>query len=88
MMTPLPSVDIACSMVQQEKSQREILRLVKEENEVFAMFGKKTNLSCTNCGKTCHLPDKCWACKACGKAGHTSDKCWTVVGSQLETPKV
>lgn len=68
MISPLPSVDNAFSMVQQEESQREILRPIKEEPEAFAMYGRKSDLTCTNCGKAGHLAEKCWACKACGKS--------------------
>lgn len=77
MMSPLPSVETVCGMVQQEESQRDAL---KQENNVFAMYSKKSELTCSNCRKVVgHQAEKCWACKACGKSGHTSDKCWIVV---------
>ncbi|KNA05629.1 hypothetical protein SOVF_188530, partial [Spinacia oleracea] len=64
MMSHLPSVDSACSALQQEESQREILKPVKEESEPLAMYNKGTNENCS----------------ACRRIGHTREKCWTVVG--------
>lgn len=78
MLIPLPSVDTACGMLQQEESQKQILK-PKEESEVFAMFGGRSDLNCTNCGKAGHTTEKCWGCKACRKPGHSYDKYWTIV---------
>ncbi|XP_056690464.1 uncharacterized protein [Spinacia oleracea] len=64
MMTPLPSVETACSCLQQEESQRELFINVKEEAEGLAMFSKGDDTSCS----------------ACGKPGHSREVCWSVVG--------
>ncbi|KAL2904801.1 Gag-Pol polyprotein, partial [Bienertia sinuspersici] len=71
MMTKLPIVDEACNMIQQEESQRELFGQRNNEGEVLAMTSKKADTTCSNCGKTGHSTDKCWACKACGKPGHS-----------------
>lgn len=60
MMMSLPTVEVACSLLQQEEMQKEVLRSVKEEPETLAMFSKSNEvLVCTSCGKTCHVKDKC-----------------------------
>uniref|UniRef100_A0A803NB71 Retrotransposon gag domain-containing protein n=1 Tax=Chenopodium quinoa TaxID=63459 RepID=A0A803NB71_CHEQI len=38
MMTPLPTVDTACSILQQEESQREVLQLPVSDNDAYAMY--------------------------------------------------
>ncbi|KAL2933753.1 Gag-Pol polyprotein [Bienertia sinuspersici] len=44
------------------------------------MHSKRTDTTCSNCGKVGHPTDKCWACRACGKPGHSQEKCLTVIG--------
>lgn len=53
MMASLPTVEIACSTLQQEENQREILKLVKEEVESVAMYSKCKDVNvCSVCNKT------------------------------------
>lgn len=63
MMSPLPSVETACSHLEQEQSQREILTNVKEEMETLAMFSKGAGgverPHCTACNKSGHSREKC-----------------------------
>ncbi|XP_071697366.1 uncharacterized protein [Rutidosis leptorrhynchoides] len=60
LMNPLPSVEIACSMVQQEESQRELFSAI----ETTALYSKSTQVSrdykCSICGYKWHPPEKCW----------------------------
>ena len=71
MMSTLPSVETACSSLQQEECQRDMLRPVKEEVEAIAMFTK---------GKE-------GGCSVCGKQGHNKEVCWFVVGYPQWHPK-
>ncbi|XP_056687654.1 uncharacterized protein [Spinacia oleracea] len=64
MMTPLPTVDSACSCLQQEESQRDIHRPGKEESDAVAMYSKSNDTVCSQCAKP----------------GHTKETCWFVVG--------
>ncbi|XP_056697823.1 uncharacterized protein [Spinacia oleracea] len=50
-MTPIPKVDSACSCLQQEESQRDIHRPIKEESKVIAMYSKGSEIVCTQCAK-------------------------------------
>lgn len=52
MITPLPTVDFACSSLQQEESQCNILNPMKRVMETFAMFsrGGYENLIFNACG--------------------------------------
>ncbi|XP_071713627.1 uncharacterized protein [Rutidosis leptorrhynchoides] len=57
MLNPLPSVEVACSMLQQEESQREMFTSV----ESTALYSKSnTKDKCELCGNKGHSPDKCW----------------------------
>lgn len=81
LMSPLPTVEEACNIIQQEESQRAVFRQGKrEDSSIMAMFGKKTDLKCSNYGKAGHTQDKCLACKICGKNGHTMEDCWHAKG--------
>ncbi|KAL2939151.1 Retrovirus-related Pol polyprotein from transposon TNT 1-94 [Bienertia sinuspersici] len=81
MMSPLPTVNTVCGMLQQEESQNEVFYSSKEENEKgFAMMGKKSDLICSNCSKRGHTQESCWACTVCGKNGHATENCWYLKG--------
>ncbi|XP_074323254.1 uncharacterized protein LOC141660189 [Apium graveolens] len=67
---PLPSVEMACAAIQQEESQRDILKpSLSFDNDMSAMLSKVTI-----------SPDRNLLCSVCGGKGHTADKCWNVVG--------
>ena len=69
MMCPLPTVEMACSVIQQEESQREN---VKNElgHEIAAMYTKTTSAHTHNTDK----------CSECGGKGHSKDNCWQLIG--------
>lgn len=73
MMSTLPSVEVACSYLEQEEAQREVLGQSKEESDGLAMYSKSR--APTNVQTALSVQ-----CGACGKAGHNTEKCWTVVG--------
>lgn len=64
--TPLPTVDFACSTLQQEESQRNILNPMKASMESSAMYSRGVG--------------EFVVCSACGIMGHLRDACWSVVG--------
>lgn len=66
MITPLPTVEIACSVLEQEEAQRSLLNLPPSPN-LMAMFSK-------------YQTDKPVLCTVCGKKGHPPDRCWNVIG--------
>lgn len=63
MMIPLPSMEEACAMVQQEESQKKVLGGgALGDNDVLAMYSRGNgdkNLVCTGCGRKGHSNDKC-----------------------------
>ncbi|XP_021734215.1 uncharacterized protein LOC110700959 [Chenopodium quinoa] len=63
MLTPLPTVESACSMLEQEESQREVL-LPRADPDVSAMYSRqnpeRTSITCSHCGGKGHLQSKCW----------------------------
>lgn len=69
MITPLPSVEMACAAVLQEESQKDVLSQgIHGDGDVLAMYSSTGN------------KDKALVCTACGKGGHSYDKCWKVTG--------
>ena len=74
MLTPLPTVEIACAALMQEEAQRDILQSsVKTEDPVSALYGKTTF-------KPSNTDRPTLNCTACGGRGHSGERCWTVVG--------
>lgn len=66
--TPLPTVEAATAIIQQEESQRDILAANKDiDHEELVMYSKVQ-------------PPKIYTCSVCGAKGHTTDRCWTVIG--------
>ncbi|WOG95394.1 hypothetical protein DCAR_0414710 [Daucus carota subsp. sativus] len=68
MQIPLPTVEAACAVIQQEESQIDVLST--GEMEYSAMQTKGPGSS----------DNKSPLCTACGGKGHASDKCWSVTG--------
>ncbi|XP_021840763.1 uncharacterized protein [Spinacia oleracea] len=70
MQSPLPSVESACAVIQQEETQRDVLvHNGGLEGDTSAMYSKGgMNIERTG------------SCTACGIKGHSSERCWTVVG--------
>lgn len=67
-MSPLPTVESASAMLQQEEAQKDLLKSsVSTEQPILAMYSKG------NSGKV-------YQCTACGGQGHTKERCWTVIG--------
>jgi len=57
-MSLLPSVELVCSMIQQEELQRQVLDDVQFQVESSAAFSKNAEVRCTVCGVKGHLKDK------------------------------
>ena len=64
MMNPLPNVESACSLIQQEESQR-------------VLFGSSSNVETTALYSRGNVKDKCGIC---GSKWHPPEKCWEKVG--------
>uniref|UniRef100_A0A803N311 CCHC-type domain-containing protein n=1 Tax=Chenopodium quinoa TaxID=63459 RepID=A0A803N311_CHEQI len=74
MLTPLPAVESACSMLQQEESQREILEFAGVESGSSAMYSRQQATQSTQ------GHERSLICGACGGKGHSQKRCWTVIG--------
>lgn len=73
LMTPLPSVETACSVLQQEENQKEILcSYAHPMVESTALYSK--NMSNETCPK-------------CGNKGHPRERCWLVISYPHWHPK-
>ncbi|PWA86739.1 hypothetical protein CTI12_AA138150 [Artemisia annua] len=59
MIVPLPSVENACSMLQQEESQRQLFGSSSVESTALLSKGKFQE-KCSICGFKGHPPEKCW----------------------------
>nr|GEX30398.1 cysteine-rich RLK (receptor-like protein kinase) 8 [Tanacetum cinerariifolium] len=62
LMTPLPTVESSCALLQQEESQREAFGSSSSQGlEVTALTSKQESKEkCSICGFKWHPPDKCW----------------------------
>ncbi|PWA63236.1 hypothetical protein CTI12_AA356310 [Artemisia annua] len=59
--SPLPSVETACALLQQEESQRGVFGSGQLGVQSTALYSKGENKDkCTICGFKWHPPDKCW----------------------------
>ena len=74
-MTLLPSVEAACSLIEQEGSQREVFEIKKLEVETTALYSRNERFKDAK------------TCAECDNKGHTSDRCWTVIGYPSWHPK-
>ncbi|KAJ8428822.1 hypothetical protein Cgig2_021077 [Carnegiea gigantea] len=75
-MTPLPSVDIACGMIQQEELQREVLDVGKHiQFEASTLYSRDGEEKVTT------------QSAVCGNEGHSKEKCWQVTGYPRWHPK-
>ncbi|XP_074333896.1 uncharacterized protein LOC141671522 [Apium graveolens] len=73
MSVPLPSVEMACAVIQQEESQRDLLnQSVAFDGDVAAMYSKGNGDR--------FFGDRSLTCTACGYRGHSQERCWTVTG--------
>ena len=76
MMTPLPNVRQAYSLLVQEDMQRQVT-FEPTEKTTYSKFTK--DKSCEHCNRTGHTIDECrilkFYCKFCDKRGHTEDRC-------------
>ncbi|PWA75600.1 hypothetical protein CTI12_AA240010 [Artemisia annua] len=61
LLNPLPSVENACAVIQQEESQKDVFKGGAPFVESAALFSKQENKGmCSICGYKWHPPDKCW----------------------------
>ncbi|GKD35131.1 serine carboxypeptidase S28 family protein [Tanacetum coccineum] len=59
--SPLPSVETACALLQQEESQREVFGSSQSLMESTALYSKTDSKEkCSICGYKWHPADKCW----------------------------
>jgi len=68
-MSPLPSVEVVCGMLQQEEQQKQNLEGMHLSSDHSALLSRNVDAK--------PLDIKC---SECGNKGHTSDKCWHVIG--------
>lgn len=69
MSIPLPTVAMACSVIQQEESQKAALS-DNQVHESVAMYSKVHNSADKNVG----------GCPECGRKGHGREDCWRLIG--------
>ncbi|KAJ8620514.1 hypothetical protein MRB53_029043 [Persea americana] len=97
MMTPLPNVRQAYSLLAQEEMQRQVTSEPTENFSIAAAVQKKAAYSksakdkcCEHCNRPGHTIDECrtlkFHCKSCDKRGHTEDRCRLKNGSGKAAP--
>ncbi|XP_071688991.1 uncharacterized protein [Rutidosis leptorrhynchoides] len=59
LISPLPSVETACSMLQQEESQREMFN-ASETTTLYSKLTQKDKEKCSIFGFRWHPPERCW----------------------------
>ncbi|RVX15598.1 Retrovirus-related Pol polyprotein from transposon RE1 [Vitis vinifera] len=93
MMSPLPNVRQAYSLIVQEEMQRQVS---SEPTENFSIAtavprkgGNPRQKMCDHCNRSGHAVDECrtlkFHCKFCDKRGHTEDRCRLKNGSNNKT---
>ncbi|KAL3515849.1 hypothetical protein ACH5RR_022751 [Cinchona calisaya] len=86
MMTPLPNVRQAYSLVIQEQTQRQLSsepepteNFTIAENVQSKASGMNNTKTCDHCHRSGHTIEECrtlkYYCKFCDKSGHTEDRC-------------
>ena len=93
MMSPLPNVRQAYSLIVQEEMQRQVSsEPTKNFSITAAVPGKGGNprqKMCDHCNRSGHTIDECrtlkFHCKFCDKRGHTEDRCRLKNGSNNKT---
>jgi len=76
-MRPLPSVETACSVLQQEELQREVLE--EEIHEASALCGKRHEALLSKGSEE--------RCSHCVNRRHIREKCWQIIGYPSWHPK-
>lgn len=59
LISPLPTVESACSMLHQEELQRQILTTHKNDFEPTTLYSKNEE-NCSKCGLKGHPKERCW----------------------------
>lgn len=81
MITPLPMVEQAVAVLQQEEAQRNLLNSITPNLELSAMYSRSEQSTQVN------LAERAMTCTACNVKGHTREKCWTIIGYPKWHPK-
>lgn len=93
MMSPLPNVRQAYSLIVQEEMQRQVSSEPTENFSIAAAVpgkgGNPRQKMCDHCNRSGHTIDECrtlkFHCKFCDKRGHTEDRCRLKNGSNNKT---
>ena len=69
LMSPLPSVEVVCGMLQQEEQQKQNLEGMHFSSDHSVLLSKNVDAKSVDI-----------KCSECGNKGRTTDKCWHVIG--------